>query len=153
MRTYRSFVLPLAALFILAPGCKTVEYPPAEADLFREASQNGIVVNEGFNRCLRFVSAWLDLADSTTGLIPRNINDPRSRDIWNAKDCAADNYPFMVLTAAILDRHLFSGTMTDMLATEVKLSSRLGSLPDTWSFSKQAFAVEDTVISDILFGS
>jgi len=36
----------------------------------------------------------------------RNINDSRSKDIWNAKDCAADNYPFMVLSSALLDRDL-----------------------------------------------
>ena len=47
--------------------------------------------------------AGSDLADPVTGLIPRNINDKPSKDIWNAKDCAADNYPFMVLTAALLD--------------------------------------------------
>ncbi len=29
-----------------------------------------------------------------TGLIPRNLE--RDKDIWNAEDCAADNYPFMV---------------------------------------------------------
>ena len=33
------------------------------------------------------------------------------------------------------------------------LTSRLGSLPDTYSFSKKGFANKDTVISDIIFGS
>jgi hypothetical protein len=121
--------------------------------IFKQAIQNGKLVNEGFNRSLRFVNGWLTLADPETGLIPRNINDKNSKDIWNAKDCAADNYPFMVLTTALLDRKLYEGTMTEMLKTEKRLTSRLGSLPDTYSFSKKGFANNDTVISDIIFGS
>jgi hypothetical protein len=121
--------------------------------LFAEAKQNGPLVNEGFNRCVKFVEGWLDLADSATGLIPRNINDAKSKDIWNAKDCAADNYPFMVLTSALLRRDLFEGKMKDMLKTEIRLTSRVGSLPDTYSFSKKGFAVSDTILPDIIFGS
>lgn len=121
--------------------------------IFAQASENGKLVNEGFNRSLNFVNGWLKLADKKTGLIPRNINDSKSKDIWNAKDCAADNYPFMVLTTSMLNQDLFKGKMIQMLQTEKKLTSRLGSLPDTYSFSKQGFASKDTVISDIIFGS
>jgi hypothetical protein len=136
-------------------GCRqSVRTFPEDAEkIFNQAGLNGKVVNEGFNRCLKFVHGWLELADSATGLIPRNINDNDSKDIWNAKDCAADNYPFMVLTSALLDRILFDGKMLEMLKTEIRLTSRLGSLPDTYSFSKKGFANKDTVISDIIFGS
>ncbi|HUX97773.1 MAG TPA: hypothetical protein VMV47_18725 [Bacteroidales bacterium] len=120
---------------------------------FKQAEINGKLVNEGFDRCLKFTNGWLTLADKQTGLIPRNINDSISRDIWNAKDCAADNYPFMVLTTALLDKNLFKGIMTDMLNTEIRLTSRIGSLPDTYSFSKGDFANNDVIMSDIIFGS
>jgi hypothetical protein len=121
--------------------------------IYSKASENGKLVNEGFNRSLNFVNGWLGLADPLTGLIPRNINDAPSKDIWNAKDCAADNYPFMVLTSSFLSNELFRGKMVEMLQTEKKLTSRLGSLPDTYSFSKKGFANKDTVIADIIFGS
>lgn len=121
--------------------------------IFNQAMQNGKLVNEGFNRSLKFVNGWLTLADPESGLIPRNINDESSKDIWNAKDCAADNYPFMVLTTALLDRNLYEGKMAEMLGTEKRLTSRLGSLPDTYSFSKKGFANTDTIIPDIIFGS
>jgi hypothetical protein len=136
-------------------GCNTTEkkLPENSEKYFSQAALNGKVVNEGFNRCLKFVHGWLKLADSATGLIPRNINDNPSKDIWNAKDCAADNYPFMVLTCALLDRNLFEGKMLEMLKTETRLTSRLGALPDTYSFSKKGFANRDTIISDIIFGS
>jgi len=117
---------------------------------FNQAELHGRQANEAFFRCRRFVDGWLKHADPKTGLIPRNLN--RNRDIWNAKDSAADNYPFMVLTAAMTDRKMFDGRMLDMLHTETKLTSRLGRLPDTWSFSKQGFAAAEPNLQSIIFG-
>jgi len=118
---------------------------------FKQAAENGCLANEGFIRCRNFVNGWLKHADAKTGLIPRNLS--RDRDIWNAQDSAADNYPFMVLTAAITDRPLFEGRMLDMLRTETKLTSRIDSLPDTYSFLKQGFASDTPDINRIIFGS
>ncbi|MDP6635884.1 MAG: glycoside hydrolase family 88 protein [Phycisphaerae bacterium] len=117
---------------------------------FNQAELHGRQANEAFFRCGRFVEGWLKHADPKTGLIPRNLN--RNRDIWNAKDSAADNYPFMVLTSAMTDRKMFDGRMLDMLRTETKLTSRLGRLPDTWSFSKQGFASAEPNLQSIIFG-
>ena len=118
---------------------------------FQLAHENGILAREGFERCQRFVSGWLEHADPETGLIPRNID--KNKDIWNAQDSAADNYPFMVLTASITDRPLFNGRMLDMLHTETKLTSRIGTLPDTWSFAKNDFQTSEPDIGRIIFGS
>ena len=38
---------------------------------------------------------------------------------------AADNYPFMVLTAYLLDKDLYNGVLLDMLNNEKKLTSRI----------------------------
>ena len=64
-------------------------------ELFDRALQNGQLAGTGFEKCERFVTGWLAEADSASGLIARNLTD--SRDFWNAKDAAADNYPFMVI--------------------------------------------------------
>lgn len=120
-------------------------------DDFARALENGRLANEGFVRCGRFVEGWLAEADTKTGLIPRNLNS--DRDIWNAQDSAADNYPFMVLTAAITDRELFEGRMLDMLRTETTLTSRIGAMPDTYSFSKEGFHDAQPEIGRIMFGS
>lgn len=119
----------LVALFVafICSCNRERAFTTEQEDIFREASLNAPLVNEGFNRCVKFVDGWLQLADSSTGLIPRNINDEKNKDIWNAKDCAADNYPFMVLTSALLRKDLFEGTMKDMLETEIRLTSRIGS--------------------------
>jgi len=125
--------------------------PPRDDNAFERALENGRLANEGFVRCRDFVKGWLKHADPKTGLIPRNLS--RDKDIWNAQDSAADNYPFMVLTAAIADRPLFDGRMLDMLRTETKLTSRIGNMPDTYSFSKQAFRDAQPEIGRIIFGS
>jgi hypothetical protein len=117
---------------------------------FRRAERNGRQAGEQFYRCRKFVDGWLAQSDEKTGLIPKNLG--RHSDIWNAKDSAADNYPYMVLTAALTDRKLFDGRMLDMLRTETKLTSRIGNLPDTWSFSKQAFASSKPNLDSIIFG-
>jgi len=153
MKRIKEIVL-MIIIAAAAEGCSNNDFNnnPAK-EIFEKTAINGRSANEGFSRCLKFTNAWLALADPETGLIPRNINDSISRDIWNAKDCAADNYPFMVLTSALLDRNLFNGRMSEMLATEKRLTSRLGSLPDTYSFSKNGFAIKDPIMSDIIFGS
>ncbi|MGD8499185.1 MAG: FAD-dependent oxidoreductase, partial [Phycisphaerales bacterium] len=118
---------------------------------FEAAAENGRRANEGFVRCRKFVRGWLEQADPKTGLIPRNLS--RDKDIWNAQDSAADNYPFMVLTAAITDRPLFEGRMRDMLRAETELTSRIGYLPDTYSFSKRDFYDSRPDLGRIIFGS
>ena len=123
----------------------------ADENAFKQAMENGKLANEGFIRCRNFVKGWLNHADPATGLIPRNLS--RNKDIWNAQDSAADNYPFMVLTAAITDRPLFDGRMLDMLRTETELTSRIGNLPDTYSFSKRNFQDDKPNMGRIIFGS
>ncbi|MCX6217878.1 hypothetical protein [Spirosoma sp.] len=119
--------------------------------LFEQASLNGRLANSGFRRCALYLNGWLAEADSGTGLIPRNLTD--SRHFWNAYDAAADNYPFMVMTASLLRPDLFRGTMQTMLQTEQRLTSRIGRLPDTYSFTKKGFLKEPVDSSQVIFGS
>ena len=123
----------------------------SQADPFAIAAQNGRQANEALSRSHRFVRGWLKHADSKTGLFPRNLT--RDVNIWNAKDCAADNYPFMVLTCALTDEEMFRGRMMEILQTETKLCSRVDRLPDTWNFVKQGFDTDKPDIEAIIFGS
>ena len=47
----------------------------------------------------------------------------------------------------------FKGSALEMLKTEQKLTSRIGKLPDTWSFSKHGYRNEIPDTSQIIFGS
>lgn len=118
---------------------------------FDQALSNGKVANEAFRHSHRFLQGWLTKVDPATGLIPRNLT--QSTCIWNAWDAAADNYPFMVMTASMLDKPLFEGKMREILATEMRLTSRVGRLPDTYSFCKKAFENAEIDTSQIVFGS
>lgn len=122
---------------------------PAQNTDFERALENGRLANTGFRHCRQFVAGWLNHADPQTGLIPRNL---KGDNFWNAQDAAADNYPFMVLTAAIIDRPLFEGRMREMLNTEIRLTSRVGRLPDSHSFEKQGFLLPEPDLPKIIFG-
>jgi len=116
---------------------------------FREAEANGRLAAEAFYRCRRYVDGWLAHADPVTGLIPRNLG--QDRDLWNGRDAGADNYPFMVLTCALLDRPMFEGRMLDMLRTETRVTRRLDRLGDQYRFSTRAFAHEQLDLERLVF--
>jgi hypothetical protein len=118
---------------------------------FNEAMKNGILVNEGYNRCYNYVYDWLNFTDSESGLFPENL--AAGKDVWTGHNSAADNYPFMVLTSYLLDKKLYNGQMLNMLKSEKRLTSRLGTLPDTYSFSKRGFARAEVDTSQIIFGT
>ncbi|HQO34431.1 MAG TPA: hypothetical protein PLG59_07210, partial [bacterium] len=127
-----------------------IPVPGQGTDDWAKAEQNGEQARKALLHCRQFVYAWLDHADPTTGLIPRNL----SKDaFWNARDSAADNYPFMVLTAALTDRPLFEGRMKDILRTEIRLTSRVGALPDDFLFTTQAFRTPEVDMKQVIFGA
>jgi hypothetical protein len=126
--------------------------PPADAraeELFRQAERNARRASEALYRCNRFVEGWLKHADPETGLIPRNLRE--SRDFWNGRDSAADNYPFMVLTCAFTDRAKYEGRMLEMLRAETQLTCRVDRLPDDYSFSKKGWRREKVDLDAIIF--
>ncbi|MBN1987333.1 MAG: hypothetical protein JW761_13565, partial [Prolixibacteraceae bacterium] len=138
----------LLLIAILSACNSSPEFDSVTVD---KALKNGKQANEGFVRSLNFVRGWLTKTDSITGLIPTNLT--RKTDVWEAHNSAADNYAFMVLTAYLLDKDLYNGQMLDMLNSERKLTSRVKSLPDTWSFSKQNFASDELKMGDVIFGT
>lgn len=144
-----AIITVMAALF--AGGCGGS--PPYSADdpAFIVALDNGAQAREGFRRCHEYCLAWLSKADPETGLIPQNLTS--GSDVWNAHNSAADNYPFMVLTASFTDRDLFETRMVEMLEQEIELTSRIGALPDDYSFSKRGFLRDEPDIGRIMFGA
>ena len=116
-----------------------------------QATENGDLAHESFQRSLDFTQAWLKNIDPESGLIPSNLQS--KSDLWDPANAAADNYPFMVLTAFLLDEDLFRGQLLEMLHQEKKLSSRLGVLPDVYSFSKKGFHENPINMGHVIFGA
>lgn len=140
-------------VMLLAAACRTLptEFSTADQEMFNRAQQNGVAANEGFIRCNRYMNAWLEFADPHSKLVPRTLD--KDKDIWNANDCAADNFPFLVLTSYFTDQEKYNGVMREMLANERRLTSRVESLPDTYSFSKRGFYYDSVSMPRIIFGT
>jgi hypothetical protein len=138
-------------LLVLAVIISCTSPPRFDEQIVEQAQKNGKLANEGYVRSLEFTKAWLTKTDNISGLIPTNLT--RSSDIWEPHNSAADNYAFMVLTAYLLDQDLYNGELLDMLNTEQKITSRVKSLPDTYSFSKQGFRDEEIEMAQIIFGT
>ncbi len=117
---------------------------------WQQAEQNAAQSQRAVQFCRRFAHGWLVHADPRSGLIPRNLT---ADAYWNAKDAAADNYPFIVLTAHILEDHYLKQISETILAQEKKLTSRLDSLPDDFQFATQGFRTEKPNLDDIIFGA
>lgn len=137
-----SAVLALSAL----PVSRVLAWVPSDIDLAR---LRGDQANELFQRSHRFVEGWLAHRDPICGLIPQNLKSP----MWTPENSAADNYPFMVLTAFLTDNALLQGPLTDILHQEIRLTTRLGTLPDAFSFQTQSFARPQMQIDPLIFGA
>lgn len=135
----------IGCVFLLITGVAI-----AESDLLGQAIKNAETNRKALLACRRYMEAWLEFADPTTHLIPRNL----SADFyWNAKDAAADNYPFMVLSAYFTNKPTLDGILTDILKTEQKMCNRVDRLPDDWDFRTQAFRTPEYRIGDLIFGA
>jgi hypothetical protein len=108
---------------VLVASCLVINGAARAADPFEQALANGVLAGRGLEQCHRYLVAWLRQAEPTTGLIPRNLIDS---PYWNGKDSAADNYPFMVLSAWFTDRAAYNGALRTMLDTERRLTARPG---------------------------
>ncbi len=144
-----------------AHGIQITAPPPTDLEKWAEALQDpsltiaqrakrhGLQSNEALRRCRKYIDGWLAHADPQTGLIPRNLNE--SKFFWNGRDAGADNYAFMVLTAALTDRPLFEGRMLDMLRTEAKVATRMGALPADYDFNKQSYRFDQPDLNRLIF--
>ena len=144
---------PLALIAVAAAAVwLAAAWVPARATTPEQvgvARGHGEETRELFQRAHRFVEGWLKHRDPASGLFPQNLSSP----LWTPENSAADNYPFMVITCYLTDPQLLAGAMTDILHSEIRLTTRVGALPDTFSFPKQAFEREKTDWPRLVFGS
>jgi len=137
--------LPFLCLLVATPlAASDTSSPWQDAETRASDSQQAIA----FSR--RYAHGWLAYADPQTGLLPRRINGD---EFWNAQDCAADNFPFIVLTAHVLDDYYLKRAASTLLKTERRLTTRLDGLPDTYDFQTQGFREPSIQWDAILFGA
>jgi hypothetical protein len=66
---------------------------------------------------------------------------------------AADNFPFLLLTGFVTDSYHVKQATLALLEQERRLTSRVGSLPDDFSFRTQALTRETVQMDEIVFGA
>lgn len=148
----RAAVVSILLVFLSAGHRPAVaaDENPTLAKAWTLADKNGEAARKTYLHCRDYVRGWLGHADAESGLIPRNL---MGNTYWNAKDAAADNYPFMVLTASLLDEELYRGRLREMLRAERRLSSRVDGLPDDYEFATQTFRNDSVEMPQIIFGA
>jgi len=112
--------------------------------------QNAYLNGEALLFCRNVLSGWMQFVDPETDLFPRNL---KGDTYWNAKDCSADNYPFLTLSAYFTDRYIFETRMKNILKNEQKLCNRIDRLPDDWDLVKKSFRQPEPKLTDLIFGA
>ncbi len=110
---------------------------PAIGQTFRKefdlALQNGRRADHVLLQAKANMQAWLRHKDAKSGLLPRLLPSYQPYKPQEAhymvKDTAADLYPFLVLTAYLLDPPLYDGYMYEFLRNEIKLTTGADGLP------------------------
>ena len=137
----------------IATASATAEPVPTQQDIL-SARANAVRAQQGFQHAANYLRGWSAKRIAPSGLIPKN-DEYR---VWEAKNAAADNYTFMVLTAALFDPDAFHGPLLDMLAAEKRLTSRSlqpeepAVLPDDYDLTSNDFHFPEQDVFRITYG-
>src|SRR5688500_16893161 len=125
-----------------------------KSDYFKAAEDNSRQTNEIILRMRRNMMAWLDNKDAETGLLPRVLTNKTITNYPNygytVRDCAADLYPFLVLTSYFTDKDLYEGYMHDFLRQEIKLTTGPDGLSRDAVFNP--FTIKENNVDHNIFG-
>ncbi|MFQ5506134.1 MAG: dienelactone hydrolase family protein [Planctomycetota bacterium] len=122
----------------------------AQDDPWAGAKANALESQRAIRFCRRYAEGWLAQADPVSGLLPRTT---KGQLYWNAQDCAADNFPFILLTAVVTDNHHLKRSALGILETEQRLTKRLDSLPDDFLFATQSLRRREPRLASLIFGA
>lgn len=114
-----------------------------------EAEVHGARAREVFTRCNRMVHAWYKHRGKDNWLIPDNL---KTR-IWRPENAAADNWSFWVLATYLTDREAYEGIIRKTLQDEIRLTTRLGWLPDAYHIDTNRFERAHLDLNRVIFGA
>ena len=98
----------------------------------QDFARDAALAAEAFNRCGKFLDGWSDYIDPATGLLPERIGDEK---IWNGHNAAADNFPFMLISAAIVRPERFHPMLEKALVGELTHTIQRFSLPGSYDLA------------------
>jgi hypothetical protein len=140
------------AILVVAVVTFQVASVPAATDPWQTAQTNSQQSQQAIRFCRRYANGWLQFAEPATGLLPRRV-DQGDQQFWNAKDCAADNYPFLTLVGEMTDDYYLKLTARHILEQEQKFTKRVDSLSDDFDFATHKFKTAEPVMPEVIFGA
>ncbi|MCZ2154962.1 MAG: hypothetical protein LC114_13855 [Bryobacterales bacterium] len=132
-RVPRNFRCLIACVLLLS---LSLTAQPQEEVLFSRAQANGRDFDAALSSTKRLLHAWLADADAGTLLLPDRIpgrsHGLKAGDtsrLYTPHNSGADLYPYLVLTANLTDRNLYSGRLLEMLRNELRYTTVQESIP------------------------
>ena len=107
-----------------------------------------LVAREAFRRAKGVLDGWWTTRDPGTGLLPRQVNQP----VWAPADNAADLLPFLFLAARFTEPERVP-ELLEVYSAELRLTTRLGWLPDWYSIAERRFRDATPDVPRIIFGA
>ena len=144
----RLCAITLICIFAVA-GVSAPDQGMDESAVWTQAEQNAERAHEAFSRCHRMVHAWYKHRGKNNWLIPDNLGTR----IWRPENAAADNWSFWVISSYLTDREMFNTSIAQTLKDEIRLTTRLGWLPDDFNIDTGAFERPEPDLGGIMFGA
>lgn len=128
------------ALVLAAPGQTQSPGPESRAaglaapkrPAFEAAAEAGRRFERALTAMDRVMRAWLKQADERTLLLPDRVAAPGSaapaRE-YTPHNSGADLYPYLILTAHLVEPELYQGRMIEMLRNEIRYTNAAASVP------------------------
>ena len=145
MSTRVTSVLTLSLLTGFVAGSPS----ESRADEWDAALKNAEAAHEALSRCHRLVDAWYQHAGKDNALLPQNLN---SR-VWTPENSAADLWSFFVLTSHLIGSDESASRIQRTFRDEVRLTTRIGTLPDHYDIDRGAFVYAEPELGRVLFGA
>ncbi len=86
------------------------------------------------NRSRKLLEGWLPHLDQATGLLPQRLGDS---PLWTTHNSAADNFPFMLISAAFTRQELFRPLLEKSLAGELGHTIQQHGLPGSYDLAER----------------
>ncbi|HOX39263.1 MAG TPA: hypothetical protein PL033_14875 [Candidatus Brocadiia bacterium] len=139
----------LSVAFLIILGIEAQTYCQTVEDAWALASVRADRAQEAFSRSRRVVRAWYAFKGKNNFLLPDN----HGIRIWRPENAAADLWSFFVISTRFTDREMFDGPILKTLEDEIRLTSRLGNLPDSYDIDRNRFLRPEENAPAIIFGA
>jgi len=118
-------------------------------DLETRLAGNAGLAGEAFSRCERYLTAWSAKIDRESGLLPQRLS--ADGNIWTPENSAADNFPFMLITARFLKPGRASSLFRKAMIGEKMFTIQSSGLPSAYNLGSRT--MQEREVERLIFGA